>query len=136
MRGFKSAQGSILLEVIAAIGLIAAAVVGAMTVMANHSIATRSADAGDTAINLVKTQLEDIKNATYCSSNTYSTTVTPPAGYTVTINVSMPIPTATPGSAKLQQVKVTAAREGTTYLSIDTYKANLSGTTTTASPPC
>lgn len=129
MRLCKREQGSILLEVIVAIGLIAAAVVGAMTVLANHSIATRSADAGDVAINLVRTQLEDIKDMPYSTNATpcYSRTVLyPSTEYTVTITVVLEQP------PNLQRVTVTANRGGKTYLSIETYKANLGGTVSAA----
>ena len=128
MRVFKREQGSILLEVIVAIGLIAAAVVGAMTVLANHSIATRSADAGDAAINLVRTQPEDIKNMPYSTNATpcYSRTVLyPSTEYTVTVGVVQE-------QTGLQRVTVTAMRGAKTYLSIETYKANLDGTVSAA----
>lgn len=94
-----------------------------LAALTTHSIATRSMDSNDQAINLVKTQLEDIKNAKYNTLNCYPVTVTPPSTYTVTVNTVLE-----PGTTNVQRVTVAASRAGTTYLSIEMLKGNLSTT--------
>lgn len=131
MRFNKNEDGVIFVEVVVALGLIVAATFAVITVLSQHSIATRSSDANDVAINLVNTQLEVIKNSPYSTYNPpcYSRTVTyPTAEYTVTISV---VPE--PGYTTLQKVTVAAKRGSTTYLSVEMYKANLGGGTSSAS---
>ncbi|MBM2826973.1 MAG: hypothetical protein HW403_1037 [Dehalococcoidia bacterium] len=115
-----------LLETVISVGLMGAMVVFFISALASHSIATRSADANDVALNLVRTQLEVVKNATY-AANYDSLKLTPPSGYTLTLTSPyVDANLAVSGTdTKLQLITVTVSRSGTTYLSVQMLKADV-----------
>lgn len=123
-RLFKQEWGGSLVETVAAVGNLGGVTILFLAALATQSVATRSLDGNDQAINLVQTQLEDVQNAVYNTNNCYPVSVTAPTEYSVSVTVT------TPGSG-LQLVTVSASRGAATLLSVQMYKANLSGTTVT-----
>lgn len=122
VRWLRQELGGSLLETVAAVGILGGVIVMFLAALTTHSVATRSADANNQALNLVRTQLEDIKNATYNTANCYPVSVTAPSGYLVSVT-TVPDP-----AGNLQKVTVTTSRSGTTHLSVEMYKANTTGT--------
>ena len=124
-RELAQEQGATLIETVIAVALMAAMVVFFISAIATHSISTRSADANDVALNLVRTQLEVIKNATY-SSNYDSLKLTPPSGYTLALTAQYVDANlaVSQTDTKLQLVTVAVSRSGNTYLSVEMLKAD------------
>ncbi len=120
-RWLNQEAGATLVETVISIGLLSATILVIISAVTMHSISTRSLDQIDVSNNLVKTQLEDIKNSTY-QLVSYPVTVTPPAGYAVSISVVV----QNPPTNTLQLVTVTVTRGSNTLVSVQIYKAKLS----------
>ena len=114
----RQEHGLGLVETTVTVGLVAVIVVVMMSSLVTHYIASRSIDSNAQATNLVKTQIEDIKSASFRFFGSYPVTVSPPAGYSVSITVV----TEQPG---LQRITVSVSRAGQTLLSVEMYKAQL-----------
>jgi len=115
-------RGSILLE-----ALLAIVILGTIVMVFSGAISTGLFGAGMieehlVATNLVRTQLEEIKNQPYNIDNQYPVTVSPPPNYTVQIDVTDLSPTEHPNS--LQKTAVTVFRVGQKILTVETLKVN------------
>ena len=74
------------------------------------------------ARNLIRTQMEEIKNQPYSTLNQYPVTVSAPQEYTVLINVTDLSPVEYPDS--LQKVGVSISRVGKEIITVETLKVN------------
>ena len=108
-------SGATLIEVLVALGILASAIVILITGLATGSFAVRSTDTLTTASNLAGAQLESIKAQTYKTS--YTTTVTAPLGYTLSITQSELV------FNQLQQITVTVVFNGGSF-KVSNYKVN------------
>ncbi len=110
-------RGATLVEVAVAVALVAVVVTVLLNGATTHAMATRSVDGNSVAIQLARTQLEDIKASAYLAA--YPVTAIPPsAEYVVSVGVVVEQP-------NLERVTVTVTRSGATLLAVEMYKANL-----------
>ena len=119
----RSQGGMGLLEVIVAIAITSLAVLAMLQAWSTVSVATRSVDGNVMALELMRTQLEDIKAATYNTAANYPVSVAMPSSeYTVTMQSSIQDSPAN----TLQLITVTVKRLQNSLLSMSVYKAKLS----------
>jgi len=114
-------KGSLLIEALIAIALFA--IIGSvfLSALSTGFIALGLTDEQVTAQVLARTQLEDTKSQPYVTApTTYPTTVTPPDGYSVSVE-ALPIPDA---DDSIQKIKVTVSRDGYVLLEVEDYKVN------------
>ena len=116
-------RGSSLLEVLVATGILATISVVFLTAMSSGLEGTMKIDEHFTAENLVRNQIEDIRNSPYSYGDFYPVTVEPPPEYSILIEVTDVSPTDYPDS--LQIVGVSVSRGEKRVLKLETYKADL-----------
>ena len=119
-RPVSGQHGSGLLEV-----LLATAIMGTIAVVFLSAIdggMSRAAHVEGrlTADSLVRTQIEDLKSLPYDAANYYPVTVSPPAGFSVTVDVVDASPVDYPST--LQEILVTVLRDGRPILAVETIK--------------
>ncbi|MBI5567852.1 MAG: prepilin-type N-terminal cleavage/methylation domain-containing protein [Chloroflexi bacterium] len=98
-------SGATLIEVLVAVGILAAALMILVTALSTGSFAVRSADTLTTASNLAASQLESLKAQTYDASGATYTSLAAPPGYAVSIATNVI-------TAGLQQITVTVTYQG------------------------
>jgi len=107
-------------ESIAAVAILGAAVVAFVVALSTGSIAVREGEQEAMAQSLVRTQLECIKNYPYNPEATTYPKAATPEGYDISIEVS-PIPDT---DADIQKITVTISQEGQEILTVENYKVN------------
>ncbi len=115
-------RGSGLLEVLAATAIMGTIAVVFLTAIDGSVAHAALVEERLTADSLVRTQIEDIKSLPYDPGNYYPITVSPPAGFSVTIDVVDASPVAYPGT--LQEMLVTVFRDGRLVLAVETIKVD------------
>jgi Tfp pilus assembly protein PilV len=98
-------RGSSLIEVLVAVGILAAALMILVTALSTGSFAVRSADTLTTASNLAASQLEILKAQAYDASGATYTPIAALPGYSLSIATSVI-------AAGLQQITVTVTYQG------------------------
>lgn len=108
-----------LIEVVIGVALLAIVGIGFMTALSTAMSTGVKVEDRTTAINVARSQLEDVMLQTYTEPPAY-TTVTPPNGYTITMTVT------TLTTDVLQKIKVSVAGYGETLVELEGYKINVS----------
>lgn len=133
LRLFRKQTGFALLEVLVAVGILGALGVGLLTALDANSRANRTLDEQTTAVNLVTTYLEDIRELPY--SDNYSSAgdgINIPSQYSVVISTEYSsdgeIFGPYTGNETLQLIRIIVSREGgKPVLSMCTFKYELGG---------
>ena len=113
-------RGLGVVESLAAVAILAAAVIAFVVALSTGSIAVREVDQEVITQSLVRTQLEYIKGYPYVPGATTYPKVDTPEGYTISVKVSS-IPDT---NIDIQKITVTILQEGADILTIDDYKVN------------
>jgi len=125
---FREQTGFTLIEVLIAVGILAAIATGFLTALNTNSRAVRTVDEQVTATNLATAYFESISKSTYAANyDAVVDNIDIPFQYNVAINVE----SSSDGTnfnaftigETLQRVTVTVSREGRHILSTCTYKA-------------
>ena len=116
----RDERGLGLVESLAAVAILGAAVVAFVVALSTGSIAVRESDQEAVAQSLVRSQLEYIKNYPYNPAATTYPKVAEPEGYDISVEVN-PIPDT---DTDIQKVTVTISRDGEEILTVEDYKVN------------
>jgi type II secretory pathway pseudopilin PulG len=116
----RGERGLGLVESLAAVAVLGAAVVAFVVALSTGSIAVRESDQEAVAQSLVRSQLECIKNYPYNPAATTYPKIAEAEGYNISIEVS-PIPDT---DTNIQKVTVTISRDGEEILTVEDYKVN------------
>ncbi|MDP2952038.1 MAG: prepilin-type N-terminal cleavage/methylation domain-containing protein [Chloroflexota bacterium] len=109
----RDQRGVSLVESLVAVALLGVAVIAPLSALSTGLLAEGVADEGVTAQSLARSQLEEIKAASYAP--TYSAIQEP--GYNVSVGV-------TSLDANMQKITVTILRDGRTLQVVEDYKVN------------
>ena len=126
-RRLAGERGIVLVESLAALAIVGTVVLAALGGLSVYAIATRSIDAGNTAMQLARSRLETVKDWSYSSTDSVACAAAAPPnadfGVLVTVSTSPPIP----NGLKLVTVSVYRSPDctGAALLSVEMYKANL-----------
>jgi len=118
--GVQDERGLGVVESLAAVAILAAAVIAFVVALSTGSIAVREVDQEVITQSLVRTQLEYIKSYPYVPGATTYPKVDAPEGYTISVKVSSILDTNT----DIQKITVTILREDVDILTVDDYKVN------------
>ena len=117
----RERKGTTLVETLAGLailGTIGSTFLGSIT---TGMMGTRLVEEKTTAQVVAQAQLEDTKNADYLvAPATYPTTVTPPSGYSVSVDAE-PLPD---GDDDIQNITITVRRQDQVLLVVEDYKVN------------
>jgi len=113
-------RGLGIVESLAAVAILGAAVVAFIIALSTGSLAVREVDQETIAQSLVRTQLEYIKGYPYDPAATTYPTVEAPEDYTISVDVS-PIPDT---DTDIQKITVTISRDREEILNVADYKVN------------
>ncbi len=108
--------GATLVELLAALGIIASALAIFITALSTGAFAVRTADQLTTSNNLAASQVESIKGAAYDAAGAYGLVAAPP-GYAIAVSSSEII-------TGLQQITVTVSFQGEALTVLSNYKVN------------
>jgi len=109
-----------LVEVLVAVAIVGMTVVALLAAISTGSIGVTTTDSEVTAANLARSQLEYTRSQPYVEVPTEYATVTPPAGYTVSVQAASILEPAT--DANIQRITVTVARDGETLATVEDFK--------------
>lgn len=113
----KDQRGLGLAESVVAVAIVGVAIVIFVTALSTGSIGVREGDQQVLAQSLARTQLEEIKAATYATGYSFIDT---PEGYTISIGVT-PIPDT---DTDIQKITVAIWRGVDEILTVEDYKVN------------
>jgi type II secretory pathway pseudopilin PulG len=113
-------RGLGIVESLAAVAVLGAAVVAFIVALSTGSLAVREVDEETVAQSLARSQLEYIKDYPYNSAATTYPKVETPEGYTVSVAVSS-IPET---NTDIQKITVIISRESEDILTVADYKVN------------
>jgi Tfp pilus assembly protein PilV len=122
-----SQEGLALVEVLVAVAILGMTLVALLAALSTGSIGVATTDEQVTAANLARSQLEYTRSQPYAEAPTAYGTVTPPAGYTVSVQAdSVPEATSVPGAdpSAIQKITVTVTRNGETLLTVEDFKVD------------
>ncbi len=109
-----------LVEVLVAVAILGMTLVALLAALSTGSIGVTTTDSEVTAANLARSQLEYTRSQPYAEVPTEYATVTPPAGYTVSVQAaSIPEPVT---DTNIQKITVIVARDGKTLATVEDYK--------------
>jgi Tfp pilus assembly protein PilV len=118
--GRAGEEGLGLVEVLVAVAIVGMTLVALLAAISTGSIGVTTTDSEVTAANLARSQLEYTRSQPYAEVPTEYATVTPPAGYTVSVQAaSIPEPVT---DANIQKITVIVARDGKTLATVEDYK--------------
>lgn len=109
--------GAVLIEVVLSVAILGMVGIGFLTALSTGIITTARVDERTTAINLARSQLEDVKLQSYIEPTAYAT-ITPPAGYTIKLKDT------TLNTNVLQEIVVNVASNGEKIVELGGYKVN------------
>lgn len=113
----KDQRGLGLAESVVAVAIVGVAIVIFVTALSAGSIGVREGDQQVLAQSLARTQLEEIKAATY---DTGYSAIDTPEGYTISIGITSIPDTDT----DIRKIAVTISRGGEDILTVEDYKVN------------
>jgi len=117
----RERKGTTLLEALVGMAILGAIGVAFMSSVTTGMTGTRLVEQKTTAQIVAQAQLEETKNADYLvAPATYPTTVTPPSGYSVSIEAA-PLPG---GDDNIQNIKITVRQQDRVLLVMEDYKVN------------
>jgi prepilin-type N-terminal cleavage/methylation domain-containing protein len=119
-RAIQRQDGMGLVEVLVAVAILSVTLVVLVAAISTGSVGVRTTEDRVTAENLARSQLEYTKSQTYVSVPTSYATVTPPAGYAVSVDAAS-IPST---DDSIQKITVTVTREGETLLTVEDFKVD------------
>jgi len=116
----RSERGSLLIQTLVAIALLAVIGTTILTALATTSKAVRITDERDTATNLALSQMEYVKNQPWAAQ--YAPAPIPPEydGYSATINVE----NITQRDSNIQKISVTVIHQSREVVTLEGYKVN------------
>ena len=109
-----------LVETLAAVTILGAAVVAFIIALSTGSLSVRESSQEAVAQSLVRSQLEYIKNYTYNPAATTYPEIDAEEGYDISVEVSS-IPDT---NTDIQKITVTISRDGEEILMVEDYKVN------------
>ena len=113
-------SGISLVESLVAIAILGGGVLTMILAMSGGALAVNENDQEVVAQSLARTELEYIKNYTYDSGATTYPAVSTPAGYGISVGVSV-VPG---GNANIQKVTANITRNGEVIMTVVDYKVN------------
>ena len=117
----RERKGATLIETLAGLAILGTIGVAFMSSMTTGMMGTRLVEEKTTAQVVAQAQLEDTKNADYLVAPvTYPSTVTPPSGYSVSVEAE-PLPD---GDDNIQNITITVWRKDQVLLVVEDYKVN------------
>lgn len=117
----RERQGTTLIEILAGLAILGTIGGAFMSSTTTGMMGTRLVEEKTTAQIVAQAQLEDTKNADYLvAPATYPTTVTPPSGYSVSVDAE-PLPY---GDDDIQNITITVRRQDQVLLVVEDYKVN------------
>jgi len=122
-----SQEGFGLVEVLVAVAILGMTLVALLAALSTGAIGVATKDEQVTAANLARSQLEYTRDQPYAAPPGGYLTVTPPAGYTVSVQAdSVPEATSVPGAdpSTIQKITVTVTRNGETLLTVEDFKVD------------
>jgi len=115
-------RGMGLVEVLVAVAILGVTLVVLLAAISTGSVGVATTEEGVTAENLARSQLEYTKSQTYSAAPASYATVTPPAGYSVSVQAASISTPATDSS--IQMITVTITRDGETLLTVEDFKVD------------
>jgi Tfp pilus assembly protein PilV len=110
-----------LVETLVAVAILGVTLVTLLAAISTGSIGVATTEERVTAENLARSQLEYTKSQAYLAAPTPYATVTPPFGYTVSVE-NTSIPEAT--NSSVQKITVTVERDGDTLMIVEDFKVD------------
>jgi type II secretory pathway pseudopilin PulG len=118
--GMSSERGVGLVETLIGVAILGLTLTVLLAAVSTGSLAVSRADERAVAENLARSQLEYTKSQSYLPLPATYATVTPPAGYAVTVDA-----TAVPGTdAAIEKVTVNVSRDGRSLLTVEDFKVD------------
>jgi Tfp pilus assembly protein PilV len=119
-RRLRGQGGFGLAETLVALAIMGTAVVAFLAALSTASMSLGTVGRQGVAWNLAASQLEQTKAATYIPLPASYDTVTPPAGYSISVE-ALPVPGA---DDNIQMIRTTVYRDGRAVLTIEDLKVN------------
>jgi type II secretory pathway pseudopilin PulG len=116
----RNQKGIGLVETIVAVAILGTALIAFVVSLSVGSLAVNALDKETIAQSLAQTQMEYIKDCLYDPNAVTYPVLTPPATYSVTVDVS-PVPG---GDVNIQKITVTVYKDGVSLLTVYGYKVN------------
>jgi type II secretory pathway pseudopilin PulG len=119
----SSERGVGLVETLIAVAILSLTLTVLLAAVSTGSLAVSRADERAVAENLARSQLEYTKSQTYIPLSpppAVYATVTPPAGYTVTVEAAAILTPTT--DADIEKITVNVSRDGRSLLSVEDFK--------------
>jgi type II secretory pathway pseudopilin PulG len=113
-------EGVALVEVLVAVAIIGITLVVFLSAVATGSVGVAKTDERVTAENLARSQLEYTKSQAYLAVPASYATVTPSAGYAISVEAAS-IPDA---DSSIQKITVTVTRDGETLVTVEDFKVD------------
>lgn len=115
-----SERGASLVESLVAVALLGTVIISLLVALSTGAIAVGTVDERVTAENLARSQMEYTKQSPYTPAPFDYSTITPPAGYSITAQATS-IPDT---DDKIQKIRVTIYRDGEALLVLEDFKVN------------
>jgi type II secretory pathway pseudopilin PulG len=116
----SSERGVGLVETLVAVAILGMTLTVLLSAVSTGSLAVSRADERAVAENLARSQLEYTKSQAYVAPPAVYATVTPPVGYSLTVDATS-IPDT---DDAIEKITVSVSRDGRTLLSLEDYKVD------------
>jgi prepilin-type N-terminal cleavage/methylation domain-containing protein len=120
LRNLLGEQGMTLVETLVAIAVLGVSSTTFILALSTGTIAVRTQDEDALAQGLARSQMETIKAAAYDSTGASYSTISTPAGYSISLNTN----SALYSDSNIQKITVIVLHNGTVLYSLEGYKVH------------